>query len=49
MSWSRPVSPPKDQSESETVEDDEPEILDPDHGKSETDIIDEITGQMKLF
>ena len=22
---------------------------DPDHGKSETDIIDEITGQMKLF
>ncbi|MCD8165808.1 MAG: DNA gyrase/topoisomerase IV subunit A [Bacteroides sp.] len=41
--------PPKDQSESETAEDDEPEILDPDHGKSETDIIDEITGQMKLF
>ena len=25
------------------------EIEDPDHGKSETDIIDEITGQMKLF
>ena len=24
-------------------------IEDPDHGKSETDIIDEITGQMKLF
>jgi hypothetical protein len=28
---------------------DEPEILDPDAGKSEGDIIDEITGQMKLF
>lgn len=27
----------------------EPEILDPDDGKSENDIIDEITGQMKLF
>ncbi|MDE6348934.1 MAG: DNA gyrase/topoisomerase IV subunit A [Bacteroides sp.] len=31
----------------ETTE--EPEILDPDHGKSEGDILDEITGQMKLF
>lgn len=28
---------------------DEPEILDPDHGKSDDDIRDEITGQMKLF
>ena len=27
----------------------EPEILDPDHGKSEGDILDEMTGQMKLF
>ncbi|MDR0974051.1 MAG: DNA gyrase/topoisomerase IV subunit A [Prevotellaceae bacterium] len=27
----------------------EPEILDPDEGKSETDIIDDITGQLKLF
>ena len=27
----------------------EPVIEDPDHGKSESDIIDEITGQMKLF
>ena len=27
----------------------EPENLDPDSGKSEGDIIDEITGQMKLF
>lgn len=30
-------------------EDEEPEILDPDHGKTEGDIVDEITGQMKLF
>ena len=29
--------------------DEEPEILDPDHGKSEGDILDEMTGQMKLF
>ncbi|MCS2405516.1 DNA gyrase/topoisomerase IV subunit A [Bacteroides salyersiae] len=27
----------------------EPEILNPDHGKSEGDILDEMTGQMKLF
>ena len=27
----------------------EPENLDPDSDKSESDIIDEITGQMKLF
>ena len=27
----------------------EPEILDPDYGKSESDIRDELTGQMKLF
>ena len=27
----------------------EPEILDPDHGKSEGDILHEMTGQMKLF
>lgn len=37
--------PPKSESE----EQDEPENLDPDQGKSEKDIIDEITGQMKLF
>ena len=30
-------------------EEEEPEILDPDHGKSEGDILDELTGQMKLF
>ena len=29
--------------------DDEPIIEDPDYGKSDSDIIDEITGQMKLF
>ena len=33
----------------EVEEVEEPEILDPDHGKSEEDIRDEITGQMKLF
>ncbi len=33
----------------EPVGEEEPENLDPDHGKSEGDIIDEITGQMKLF
>ena len=32
-----------------TKEEDEPVIEDPDYGKSETDIIDEINGQMKLF
>lgn len=36
--------------ETETQEEpEEPEILDPDNGKSDGDIIDEITGQMKLF
>jgi topoisomerase-4 subunit A len=30
-------------------EEEEPEIEDPDHGKSQADIIDEMTGQMKLF
>lgn len=33
----------------EPDEENEPEILDPDHDKSEGDILDEITGQMKLF
>ncbi|NDW12493.1 DNA gyrase/topoisomerase IV subunit A [Bacteroides sp. 214] len=32
-----------------TPPEDEPEILDPDDGKSDNDIIDEITGQMRLF
>ena len=30
-------------------ETEEPVIEDPDHGKSDTDILDELTGQMKLF
>ena len=33
----------------ESSEEGEAEILDPDHGKSEGDILDELTGQMKLF
>lgn len=33
----------------EPDEENEPEIVDPDHDKSEGDILDEITGQMKLF
>jgi len=39
-----PEPEPENQEEPE-----EPEILDPDDGKSDGDIIDEITGQMKLF
>ena len=37
--------------ETETSEDEteEPAIEDPDNGKSDTDILDELTGQMKLF
>ena len=38
---------PEQQTQDEPEE--EPENLDPDNGKSEGDIIDEITGQMKLF
>jgi topoisomerase-4 subunit A len=30
-------------------ETEEPAIEDPDHGKSDSDILDELTGQMKLF
>jgi len=33
----------------EEEEEDETEILDPDHEKTEGDILDEMTGQMKLF
>ena len=36
-------------SQPEEKNNEEPEILDPDHGKSEGDIVDEITGQMQLF
>ena len=35
--------------EEKPEEQEEPVIEDPDFGKSETDIIDEINGQMKLF
>lgn len=44
-----PTRLPAPQQGAEEPEDEEPEILDPDHGKSEDDIRDEITGQMKLF
>lgn len=36
-------------SQEEVTNEEEPETADPDNGKSENDIIDEITGQMKLF
>jgi topoisomerase-4 subunit A len=41
--------PEPSQKTEEQETDEEPEILDPDHGKSEGDILDEMTGQMKLF
>ena len=41
-----PDAPAPDKTEEN---EEEPEILDPDHGKSEGDILDEMTGQMKLF
>ena len=44
-----PTSFPEPSQEQQEVPEEEPENLDPDSGKSEGDIIDEITGQMKLF
>ena len=44
-----PTRQPEVSQDTEDREEEEPEILDPDHGKSEDDIRDEITGQMKLF
>ena len=44
-----PTRQPEVSQDTEDQEEEEPEILDPDHGKSEYDIRDEITGQMKLF
>ncbi|MCC8187756.1 MAG: DNA gyrase/topoisomerase IV subunit A [Bacteroides sp.] len=44
-----PTRFPETDTQEEDIPEEEPEILDPDHGKSEGDIIDEITGQMKLF
>ena len=41
--------PEPSQKTEEQETDEEPEILDPAHGKSEGDILDEMTGQMKLF
>ena len=38
-----------EEAEAEEPTDDDPVNEDPDNGKSESDIIDEITGQMKLF
>ena len=43
-----PTRQPEPKPEPET-RDEEPENLDPDRDKSQSDIIDEITGQMKLF
>ncbi len=45
-----PVEPEDDHDEADEKENEETAVIeDPDHGKSESDIIDEITGQMKLF
>ena len=44
-----PTRQPEVSQDTEDPEEEEPENLDPDHGKSEDDIRDEITGQMKLF
>ena len=44
-----PTRFPEPSQEQQEVPEEEPENLDPDSGKSEGDIIDEITGQMKLF
>ncbi len=44
-----PTRQPEVSQDTEDQEEEEPENLDPDHGKSEDDIRDEITGQMKLF
>ena len=44
-----PIRQPQPAESQENTPEEEPEILDPDHGKSEGDILDEMTGQMKLF
>ncbi len=41
--------PEPTETKEEEEREEESEILDPDHGKSEGDILDELTGQMKLF
>ncbi len=44
-----PIRFPEDESDATENTEEEPLIEDPDQGKSDSDIIDEITGQMKLF
>lgn len=44
-----PTRFPEDESDATENTEEEPLIEDPDQGKSDSDIIDEITGQMKLF
>ena len=44
-----PTRFPEPEQEQQERPEEEPENLDPDSDKSEGDIIDEITGQMKLF
>lgn len=44
-----PIRFPEDESDATGNTEEEPLIEDPDQGKSDSDIIDEITGQMKLF
>ena len=49
MNWSQPASPDPPQNNEEDDTGEEPENLDPDSDKTENDILDEMTGQMKLF
>ena len=44
-----PLRFPEPDSEEEEVEEEVEEVIDPDEGKSDDDIRDEITGQLKLF
>ncbi len=44
-----PTRFPEPPAEPQNATDEEPENLDPDNGKSEGDILDELTGQMQLF
>ena len=48
MNWSQPASPIRHNNEEDDTGE-EPENLDPDSDKTENDILDEMTGQMKLF
>ena len=44
-----PVRFPEPETENEVEEEEMEEVIDPDEGKSDGDIRDEITGQLKLF